>query len=178
MVMFKNLSYLPLNLLQNKREIKWGKGAWATPNTSAHKAPSHPATRYAWCVTDSQIRDGEISSGSSSTSQDWKLELQKGQNSNWSPKSRNLPALAAAQLEFSGQRCCGETLQQLTYLSFRFETLSLHLVYDLWICSSSLAQLLGTDRSDQEDECFLPGGTFPDDLTPEAKHTCRQEGAS
>lgn len=110
MVMFKNLSYLPLNLLQNKREEKWGKGAWATPNTSAHKAPSHPATRYSWCVTDSQIRDGEISSDSSSTSQNWKLELQKGQNSSWSPKARNLPALAAAQLEWRGQRCCGETI--------------------------------------------------------------------
>lgn len=61
----------------------------------------------------------------------------RASNSSWSPKTRNLPALA--QLELSRQWCCGETLQQLTSLSFRFETLSLHLVYDLWICSSSLS---------------------------------------
>lgn len=121
--------------------------------------------------------DGEISSGSSSMLQDWKLELQKCKHNNWSPKTRNLPALAAAQLEWvdkgagvkhsnnwpvchSGLRLCPYTLC-------------------MRICSSSLSSGSSEQTSsDQGDECFLPGGTFPDDLTQKAKHTCRQEGAS
>lgn len=182
MLMFKNLSYLPLNLLWNRREEKWGKGAWATQNTSGHKAPSHPAAHYAWCVTDSRSADGISGMGKS-----LQAALLHYRIENWSCRSANITTDLQRQGTFlhwrqhnwsewtkvpgwntpnnwpvchSGLRLCPYTLC-------------------MWICSSSLSSGSSEQTSsDQGDECFLPGGTFPDDPTQKAKHTCRQKGAS
>lgn len=84
--------------------------------------------------------------------------------------------------------CTGSSTTGVKWTNVRWNTPAIDLfVIQVWDCVptpcvwSVNLQLFpklrfpGTDRSDQEDECFLPWGTFPDDPTQEAKHTCWQE---